>query len=270
MTRAFRELERVESRVLGALRFVDAGTGADVSGPLTLRALEGRARFIRNLRGLQVLASWSGLPEHEASFADPPAQPAIGTAELPFTVVEPSGRYLPRLVTLALPRDPDPANAGSEGSLFRPVVVPLYPAPGAPIGANWAVLRVTVTDTASGDRLGGALLRALRNDDVLARGLTDGRGEGLLALVGVPMVTFGEEEEAVVVEEINVTVEATFDAASGTRLPAAALRAGARPPLPLVDPEALEAAVDDLPQTALPSAVAARRSRNISIAIVLP
>jgi hypothetical protein len=38
VTRLLRELERVESRVLGALRCVDAGTGADIATPLTLRA----------------------------------------------------------------------------------------------------------------------------------------------------------------------------------------------------------------------------------------
>jgi hypothetical protein len=270
VTRAFRELERVETRVLGALRCVDAGTLAELTGPVTLRALDGHARFVLNRRGVHVLASWSGLAQHEASFAEPPAEPAVGALQLPVAVTDPSGRYLPRLVRLALPRDPDPEGAAAAGSLFRPVVVPMYPAPGAPIGANWAIVRVTVTDTASGDRLGGALLRALRNGNVLARGLTDGRGEGLLALVGVPMVTFGEEEAAVVVEEINVTVEATFDPASGTRMPAAALAGGARPPVPLVDPEALEAQADGLPQTALPSAVAARRSRTLSIAVVLP
>lgn len=269
MTRALRELERIESRVLGALRCVDAGTGADVTGVLAVRALVGSARFVRNRSGLYVIAFWPPLAAHADAFEQPPVEPEVGALELPVGISDPTGRYLPRRVTMALPRDPDPANAGEHSSLFRPLVVQMYPAPSASTGANWAVLRVTVTDAASGDRLGGALLRARRNGDVLARGLTDGRGEGLLALVGVPMVTFGEEEEAVMVEEINVTVEASYDPATGTRMPAAALRAGARPPTPMVDPEALEAA-QDLPQTALPSAVAARRSQNVSIAVVLP
>ena len=269
MTRILRELERVEIRVLGALRCVAAGTRADIATPLTLRALAGRARFIRNRSGLYVIAQWSALAAHEAAFLEPPAAPAIGSLSLPVAISDPTGSYLPRRVSIALPRDPDPDHAAQADSLFRAVEVLMYPAARAATGANWSVLRVTVTEAATRDALGGALLRARRNGDVIARGLTDGRGEGLLALVGVPMLTFGEDEEAVVVDEVTVTVEAVFDPDAGTRLPAAVLASGARPPVPEVDPDALDAD-NTLPDTAQTLAVAARRSQSLSLAIAVP
>jgi hypothetical protein len=128
---------------------------------------------------------------------------------------------------------------------------------------------VTVVEDGTGDLLGGALVRVRRNGDVIARGLTDGRGEALIAAVGVPMLTFGEDDEAVVVEEITVTVEAVFDPAAGTRMTAGALAAGARPPVPLVDPDELDAD-DTLPNAAQTLAVAARRSQSLTLAIDVP
>jgi hypothetical protein len=270
VSRPFRELERIETRVLGALRLVDASTGVDIDTPLVLRALDGHARFVRNPSGLHVIAFWSTLAAHEAAFVTPPNEPDVGAFELPISITDPAGRYLPRRVTVALPCEPDPDNADDEGSLFRPVLTPMYPAAAAATGPNWSVVRVSVTDQASGDALGGAFLNARRNGDVLGRGLTDGRGEGLLALPGIPMLTFGDDDEAVVVEEITVTVGAVFDPDQGTRIGAAALRAGARPPVPVVDPDALEALADDLVVGARELAVAARRSQTVSLALDLP
>ncbi len=269
MTRQIRELERVDTRVLGALRFVDAGTGTDIVTPLTLRALEGSARFVRNRSGLHVIAQWSALAAHGASFTEPPATPAVASLPLPIAVRDETGRYLPRRVSVALPRDADPAHAADAGSLFRPLTVPLYAASASTTGANWSVLRATVREAATGDALGGALLRVRRNGTVMARGLTDGRGEALVPLVGVPRQTVGQDDQAVVVDEITVSVEAIFDPASGTRLPAAALAAGARPPVPEVDPDVLDAD-NTLPHTAQSLAVAARRSQSLTLSISVP
>ena len=108
-----------------------------------------------------------------------------------------------------------------------------------------------------------------RNGQVMARGLTDGRGQALVATVGVPMLTFGEDDEAVLVEEITVTVEAVFDPETGTRLPAIALAGGARAPVPLVDPDALE--LDGaLPNASQTLSVAARRSQSLTLSIDVP
>lgn len=282
MSRVLRELERVEHRVLAALRFVDASTGTDVSTPLELRALDGDAVFVRNRSALRIVDSWSRLADHATSFDEAPAAPPTGSLNLPIAVSDPSGRYLPRRVSLALPRDPD-AEEGAD-SLFRAVVVPMYPAAAAATGSNWAVLRVTLTEEGTGDALGGALLIVTRSGSggppgeeeppasarIVARGLTDGRGEALVAVPGIPMLTFGEDDEAVVVDEVAVTVEAFFDPAAGTRTPAEELLAGRQPPVPLVDPAVLESESESLPRAALPLAVAARRSQAVSMAIDLP
>ena len=210
-----------------------------------------------------MIASWTELAEHRDHFAEPPAAPPPGSLTLPLSVTDPRGEYLPRRLSLALPRDPE--GEGEEDSLFRPRVVRLFPAARSRTGPNWSVLRVTLTEDGTGDALGGGLVRVRRNGDILARGLTDGRGEALVAAVGVPLLTFGEEEDAVVVDEVAVTVEAAFDPDEGTRMSAAALAAGEPPPRPEVDPDAL-----DEQATALPLAVAARRSQAVSMAIDLP
>ena len=266
--RELRELERVEHRVLGALRFVDAATGVDIRTPLEVRAVEGDAVLVRNQSGLWVVDSWSDLAPHAASFDEPPPAPAPGSRLLQLSVRDPLGGYLPRRVALALPRDPEAEDEAD--SLFRPREVQMFPTPASPTGANWSVLRVTVTEEDTGDALGGALVLVRRNGDIMARGLTDGRGEALVAIVGVPMLTFGEDDEVVVVDEVAVVVSAVFRSIVGPRTPMAALRAGTPPPVPEVDPETLEAASDVLPQAALPLAVAARRSQAVPLAIDLP
>jgi hypothetical protein len=269
MTRLLRELERVESRALGALRFVDAPTRALVLRPLQLRPVAGRVRLVRNVTGDWVVAAWSALPAHEGAFAAPPAAPPTGSQLLRLRVWDPAGLYLPREVAVALPRDPDPTHASDAASLFRPVEVPLYPAPRAATGANWSLLRVTLRE-GGGDALGGALLRVRRNGDMLGRGLTDGRGEALVALPAVPMVTFGEDDEAVVVTEVAVSVQAVFDPGSGSRMSAAALAAGRPAPVPVVNPEALEDGADTLPGGTEAIPVAARQSRSLTLTLDLP
>lgn len=264
------EPEFVEARALAALRFVDAATGAGLDSPMQMRALDGIARFVRNSSGLQVLAYWSALSAHRDSFVAPPSTPAVGSQSLRIAVEDPSGKYLPRVVALVLPRDPDPVDPDPETSLFSPVVVPMYLAAAASTGANWSVLRVALTDEASGDALGGALLRVRQNSGVLARGMTDWRGEALIAVVGVPVMTFGEDDEAVIVSAINVTLEAVFDPAVGTRLPAGSINAGRAPPWPAVDPADLESRIDSLPNATRSLAIAARSTRSVAMTLELP
>lgn len=269
MTRALLELERIEWRVLGALRFVDAATGVPVERNLRVEAPG--ATLVRNRSGLYVIRHWDALATHESEFLAPPATPAPGSQSLSVSVTDPAGGYLPVAAQIPLPRVSDPAQAQAANSLFQPAVVPLYLAASAPVGPNWAVLRVSLTEAASGDALGGALLHVRVNGTVLGRGLTDWRGEALVPVLGVPVTTFSEDENAVVISEINVGLHAAFDPASGRRAPAAQVRAG-RPPaaLPLVDPAALEAAFNDLPHTQLALSIAARRSQSVSLSLELP
>lgn len=269
MSAVLRELERLEQRVLGALRCVDLASGAGIEQALRITAPG--ARLVRNRGGLYVIAEWSGLAGHATAFDRPPDAPALNSQTLTLTVRDPAGRYLPRLVGMTLPRDPAPANAGNADSLFRPLEVPLFPSPVAPVLANWAVLHVSVTDTAAGDALGGALVRVISQGAVIARGLTDWRGEALVPVVGIPVTTWSTEPGAVIVSEISASVEAFFDPAAGTRTPYARVTAG-RPPerLPLVNPASLEADSGTLPTASRPRNLAAGQPYTLSLGITLP
>lgn len=192
-------LELVERRVLAALRFLDATIGLPVQAPLTVSGAG--LRFVRNRSGLYVLTE---APE---------------TAAVEVTVSDPGGRYLPRGLVLSLPRDPDPAHAGEESSLFRPVDVFLYPAPAASVAPGWAVIRATVVRAGTGEPLPGVLLRVVRKSDglELARTLSDWRervrGEALVAVAGLPITTWGagKPQDPVLVGKVTVTLEAFFD-----------------------------------------------------------
>jgi hypothetical protein len=164
-----------------------------------------------------VVSSLTRLAAHEEAFDQPPPAPAVGAEPLPIEVRDPGGRYLARRVVMALPRDPDPARAGEADSLVRAMDVPMYPSASAPLGANWVELRVAVRDAANGDALGGALLRVVAGARVLARGLTDWRGEALVPVGGVPVTTWSSEPGAVVITEISASLECYFDPAAGTR-----------------------------------------------------
>lgn len=265
----FRPLEQVDRRLLGALRLVDGNTGAVLRDPLLL-SLPG-ARVHRNRSGLWVLSDLPALAEYEAAFDAAPLLPAVGSIHLTALVSDPSGRYLPRRVTLALPRDATPANAGLADSLFRPIDIVLWPSPAAPTGANWAVLRISVADTVSGDALGGVLLRITRVGAILAQGLSDWRGEALVAVPGVPVTTWSDEPGAVVALEINATLDAVFDPAVGTRTAITRVRAGIAPAtLPSVDPDDLQARRATLPGASVPVTLAAARSAALNLSLALP
>ena len=261
--------ERLDRRVLGALRCVDATTLATIDEPLVVSAPG--ARLLRNRSGLYVIHSWTRLSAHEDAFEAPPAAPAVGSETLVLDVRDPADRYLARLVAVRLPRDPASENVDQAGSLFRAIDVPMYPAASAPVSANWVEIRATVRETASGDGLGGALLRVVTAAGVLARGLTDWRGEALVPAAGVPITTWSTEPGAVVVTEIPASLECYFDPAVGTRTAAADVRAGLAPvSLPLVDPQAIENGRAVLPQSITPVVLAAGRALGVTISVTVP
>ena len=261
--------ERVERRILGALRCVDATTLVTIEDPLIVSAPG--ARVLRNRSGLYVIHDWTRLAAHRDAFDAPPAAPAVGSESLVLDVRDAAGRYLARRVAVALPRDPTPANLEQPGSLFRAIDVPMYPAASAKVSANWVELRATVRETTSGDGLGGALLRVVTATGVLARGLSDWRGEALVPVAGVPITTWSTEPGAVVVTEIPASLECYFDAGIGTRTAAANVRAGIAPvTLPLPDPQAIENGRAALPQSIVPIVLAAGRALSVTISIAVP
>lgn len=265
----FRPLERLERRVLCALRFVDASTGALVREPLVVSVAG--ARVQRNRSALWVLDQVPALATHEAAFDAPPALLPLGSVALPLTVSDPTGRYLPRRAALALPRDAAPSNAATPASLFQPIGIRLFPAAAAAIGANWALLRVSVAEAGSGDALGGVLLRLTRPDAPLAFGLSDWRGEALVAVPGVPVTTWSTGPGAVVASEVDAQLDAVFDVLSGRRTPIARVRTGLLPaPLPMADPDDLDARRATLPGATRSVRLAAGRTETFTLALVLP
>lgn len=263
---ALRELERVEWRVLAALRPIDAVTGATIVAPLRVTAAG--ARIVRNRGGLYVIHEWPALATHAAAFDAPPALPAPGSLALTVSVADAAGQYLPRLARIALPRDPA---AAGENSLFSALAIALHPAPTARLGINWCALRVSLAHRASGDALGGALLRVVAGDAVLARGLSDWRGEALVPVAGIPVTTWSEDEDAVVVSHVAATLEAIFDPDAGTRTPLAEVRSGRPPPrLPQVDPDDIESRRALLPRAQQDISLAARGALNLNLGLDLP
>jgi hypothetical protein len=268
MSLALRELERSEHRVLGALRLVDGTTGAPLEQPMLVSAPG--ARILRNASGLYVIREWTTLATHAGQFSAPPGTPVVGNEPITVAIRDPGGRYLSRSVAIGLPRDPLPANAANEDSLFRAADVPMYPSSVAPVCGNWAVVRVTLTATPSGDALGGALVRVMSSGNVIARGLTDWRGEALVPVVGIPVTTWSTEPDAVIVSELSATMQAAFDADSGTRASAAQVAAGNPPATaPSVNPTTLEENFAGLPQAGTNVMLAAGRPLHVSLQIDL-
>ena len=102
MTLVIRALEYTDTRILGALRCVDASTGGALTGSLQVHASGARIR--RNRSGLYVIVGADALAAHEPEFDAPPADPARRSVEITATVQDPSGQYLPRAVTTAIER----------------------------------------------------------------------------------------------------------------------------------------------------------------------
>jgi hypothetical protein len=264
------ELERVERRVLGAVRIVDATTGTRIDDGLVLTP-PADARLQRNRSGLFVITHMEALAAHESAFGAPPATPALGSVALALRIDDTLGRYLPRLARVALPRDPTPADVLPANSLFVPVALGLYPSAAARTGANWATLRVTATETSTGDALGGALLIVSVGGVVVARGLSDWRGEALVAVPGVPVTTWSDAPGAVVVNEVDASVTLVVDAVAGTRASAAQVHAGKAPAtLPCVDPDDIEARRATLHAVSKATKLATGRSQSLSLTLALP
>lgn len=189
------EWERLDRRVLGALRFVDAASNLPISRRLNTTG--SGFRLVRNRSGLYVIDHVETLADFHDAF-DPPPDTAPGSETIDLRVSDPANQYLPRLVSVDLPRDPDPDNAENPNSLFQAVDVPMFLSPIAALGGNWSVLWLSITQAPEapatvGDPIPGVLVRVLRQQDneVLARAISDQRGQCLVAVPGIPVTNFG-------------------------------------------------------------------------------
>lgn len=207
--------ERLENRILGAIRWVDAVTGAPI--PLPLVARSASMRFTRNASGLAVITHADGLEDYPQTFDLDDLAPADvvtpGSLARAGEVLDPTGTYLPTRFTLALPRDPSPAvlppaNTRPANSLFTPIEVALLPSPAMRVPPGCAQVRVLIRD-ADGDPIPNALARvvATADDAVLGCGLADARGEALVAILGLKHFAPGDSEAEVVSVETEARLE---------------------------------------------------------------
>lgn len=238
--------ERVETRILGAIRWIDAVTQAPI--PLPLVARSDTLRFTRNLRGLSVITHADGLETHTPIFDldTLPAEDVISPLSLAREgeVHDPSGTYLPARFTLQLPRDPSPDllppdNHRPPNSLFTPIDIALLPSPAARLAAGAAQVRVLVLDD-EGVPIPNALGRvvAVSDDSILGCGLSDARGEMLIAVPGLKHFAPGATEDEVVSVETEARLEIIHPPADETvvdwlALKAATVAAGDTDPAPL-------------------------------------
>ncbi len=228
--------ELVQDRVFGAVRFLDGTTLSKVNGKLNVQAPNVLVR--RNQSNLYLI--WDA--------------PANG--KVVFTVSDPSSHYLSRQFTVTLPRDPDPTHVNQASSIFQPQDVFLLPASLAPASPGWAIVRASVKKTGATAVLAGALIRITRTSDqtLLAKGMSDARGEALVLVPGVPVTTFDSGGGAVMATEIDVSIQTVFDPAlSG-----------------VPDPDDLDARKSALPSSTVAAKLAAGRvlvaELNVTIA----
>jgi hypothetical protein len=245
-------LDRVDRRVLGAVRFVDVTTGLPVDVPLDVRTGEvtlrttsrgyhvtGGERIGATPRGYYVIERAPELEDDEDDtedeedkedkdvFAVPPDEPSVAVT---LTVVDDRvRRYLPRRCKVRLPRV---ARREPPDSVFHAVEVALFPSPASRTSPGWAVVRASlVYDTDRAPPVPRALLLVRRASDnaLLGRGLSDDRGQALVAVAGIPVTLWGDGTGPVLATRVDATLAVAVNANAST------------PP----DPDEIEAALDE-------------------------
>jgi hypothetical protein len=203
-------VENVDRRVLGAFRCADSITGASIQAPLVVSSPVLKIR--QNHSGIWVIFNGPGFAlvtdDFLPSGSYPPSAPFV------ITIQDPSGTYLSRQATLNVPPPLTPVS--DPASMFNPRTIVLYGTAGLPIGQNWAVVRASVTRSGitPPEGLGNALVQVTRTSDsaLLATGMTDKRGEALVAVQGIGVRASSNASGAVLEATTAVTVRAFFDA----------------------------------------------------------
>ena len=81
-------IDRLDRRVLGAVRFIDATTRRWVTSPLAVAAP--KMTLLHTRSGAYVVTAAAGLEAHIDAFTAPPDQPALGFVTTAITVVDPT------------------------------------------------------------------------------------------------------------------------------------------------------------------------------------
>jgi hypothetical protein len=206
--------ETVDRRVLGGFRLVDSITGKTVTDGMTVTGTVLKIRANRS--GVWAVLDAPGLSAATNDFAGTAAPPP--PQKFVIQVSDPARYYLPRQATLTLPAPPAPV--GTAG-IFMPQVVTVFAGPNAGTGINWAKLRLSVVNAATSQRLGHALVQvtSTATNAVLATGMTDLRGEALLAVPGLGVTASAAAGGAVMQKSTAVSITAFFDTATSNQPP---------------------------------------------------
>ena len=195
------KVDRVDRRVLGGFFFADSITGSSIVAPLSISNTSFQLRVNRS--GVYAIFNAPGYSKLTTEFDVQSDWPAANGPALEITVQDPSLRYLARRATVQVPQ--------TIATLMTPQKVVLYRGPSAEVEPNWAVVRVTVTGS-NGAGLPWAVVQVVKSDNsVAATGMTDHRGEALLAVTGLGVQVSTDSTGAVTETTIPVTVKAWFD-----------------------------------------------------------
>lgn len=223
LERSLMMTEQSDRRILAAIRCVDGITLRPIQSSLQLSAPS--SRFIRNRSGDYILLTAPGLETYSNTFRLETLAATPPPTTLDITLIDPSGYYLPREFSLALPRPADPTAADG---LFKTLTVPLYLSPLASKNPGWAVLRTSIVN-ATRQPLPWTLIEII--PDVVQSGQSatilaqaDWRGEALIVVPGIPVSTWATAADAadapVTTQNINIQVNLLFDASQVMPLPA--------------------------------------------------
>lgn len=257
--------EFLDRRILGALRLQDGVTGLALKRPMQLDS--DRLVIKRNRQGDYVIfdvLDVADLHAHTTVFPDAPSVPALESVSIDLQIRDHWGDYLPRRYTLRLPRDRDPQ---SPSAIVKPLSIPLFRGPSAGTEPNWAVIRATLTDQATNQRLPWALVKVVRNSTTTLA-MADWRGEALIAVPGIPITTWDAGGGAVLATEVDARLDVVFDPLLRPLNP---LDTGQNPNLTYIpDPDLLSSAAPSLRRGSRTGyKLAASRDRPDVIAVAL-
>jgi hypothetical protein len=192
---------QVDRRVLGGFFFADAITGASILNPLTVSNTQ--LKVLGNRSGIYAILDAPGYSKFTNDFDIQSDWPATVGPSFEITVQDSSLHYLARRANVNAPQ--------TAATLTTTQSVKLYPGPGGTVEPNWAVIRASVTDT-SNNGLPWVMVQVIKSDNsIAATGMTDSRGEALLAVAGLGIQVSSSGSGAVTETTTPVTVKAWFD-----------------------------------------------------------
>jgi hypothetical protein len=222
-------MENVDRHVLAGFCCVDAITSNSVVDPLSVIAAPLSLR--RGASGIFAVMDAPGIDRSKTQTLIPDPASWPGPTSYEITIQDPSLRYLARRATIKVPQplpptinrgDSTPAPTTSTTPVGAPAPLPplttpqkvvLYPSPAAPLTSFWAVIRASVVSKdVPAKTLAGAVVEA-STDSNTAIGVTNPKGEALLAIPGLTLQLSSSGSGSVIEKTTTVTLNAWFDAA---------------------------------------------------------